>query len=197
LKRYNLYFFAGYEGLRQPDTESSGLRTVPTAAERAGDFSQTFNSDGSPTIIYNPFSTRLVTDAEGNTYYTRDPFPGNQVPSQLFKSVGQNILKLYPEPNRPPQGPNQINNYFAQGHGTTDNDKFDWRVDWNQNAIHRIFVRMSDRVAPKLHAPVLLVQWSGSGSGQRRSRLPGGAERYDHAEPYLGHQHLRGLQQVV
>lgn len=146
LKRYNLYFFGAYEGLRQPETDSSGLLTVPTAAERQGDFSQTFNYDGTPSIIYNPFTTRLVTDAQGNQTYTRDAFPGNKIPSNLFNSVGQKILSLYPMPNRPAEGANQINNYYAQGKGTTANDKFDWRIDWDQSATNRLFVRMSDRV---------------------------------------------------
>lgn len=145
-KKAGLYFFAAYEGLRQPDTESSGFLTVPTAAERTGDFSQTYNADGSLDVVYNPFSTKLVTDAAGNTYYTRTPFAGNKVPSNLFNPVGQNILNLYPLPNRPSQGINDLNNYFAQGRGQTDNDKFDWRVDWNQSSNNRVFVRMSDRV---------------------------------------------------
>jgi hypothetical protein len=41
---------------------------------------------------------------------------------------------------------NDINKYSAQGNGLTENDKFDWRIDWNQSTTHRIFVRMSDRV---------------------------------------------------
>jgi hypothetical protein len=44
-RRHNLFFFAGYEGLRQPETDSSGLITVPTAGERGGDFSGTLNAD--------------------------------------------------------------------------------------------------------------------------------------------------------
>lgn len=146
LKRANLYFFAAYEGLRQPETDSSGFLTVPTAAERQGDFSHTFNADGTLDVIYNPFTTTQVTDSAGNTYYTRTPFAGNKIPANLFNPVGQKILSLYPLPNRPSQGPNDVNNYFAQGKGLTANDKFDWRVDWNQSAVHRIFVRMSDRV---------------------------------------------------
>jgi hypothetical protein len=146
LKRYNLFFFGAYEGLRQPETDSSGLLTVPTAAERQGDFSQTFNANGTPSLVYNPFSTHLVTDSQGNQYYTRDPFAGNKIPANLFNSTGQKILNLYPMPNRPGQGANQINNYYAQGKGITANDKFDWRVDWDQSAVHRLFVRMSDRV---------------------------------------------------
>ena len=49
---------------------------VPTAAQLAGD-----ESDW-PTQIYNPFSTR--PDPANPGQYIRDPFPGNQVPSNLI-----------------------------------------------------------------------------------------------------------------
>jgi carboxypeptidase family protein/TonB-dependent receptor-like protein len=145
-RSHHLYFFGAYEGLRQPETDSIGPITLPTAAERAGDFSQTFNPDGSLQVIYNPFSSHLVTDSQGNTYYTRDPFPGNTIPANLLNSVGQSIVGLYPQPNRAGEGLNDLNNYFAQAPGRTGNDKFDWRVDWEQSTKNRIFARMSDRV---------------------------------------------------
>ena len=72
------------------------MTTVPTALQRDGDFSQTFNDDGSLQTIYNPFST--TTDADGNVL--RDPFPDNKIPSTLFDSVGANTARLYPEPNQ-------------------------------------------------------------------------------------------------
>jgi hypothetical protein len=132
-----VFFFAAYEGLRQPETDSTSA-TVPSAAMRNGDFSEL------PYPIYNPFSTHQVT-VGSNTYFTRDPFPGNQIPQNLWDSVGQKIMALYPLPNVPASAGLGFN-YFAQGPGTTKNDKFDWRVDWNQSANNRIFVRMSDRV---------------------------------------------------
>ncbi|HKR83601.1 MAG TPA: TonB-dependent receptor [Terriglobales bacterium] len=138
----HLYFFAAYEGLRQPETDSMGPITVPTDAERNGDFSHTFNPDGSLQVIYNPFSTH----PDGSGGWTRDPFPGNVIPANLINSVGQNLVNLYPQANRASEGLNDLNNYFAQGPGRTDNDKFDWRVDWEQSAKNRVFVRMSDRV---------------------------------------------------
>jgi hypothetical protein len=36
-------------------------------------------------------------------------------------------MALYPQPNVP--GAGLSNNYFAQGPGSTKNDKFDWRLD--------------------------------------------------------------------
>jgi hypothetical protein len=132
-----VFFFAAYEGLRQPETDST-FATVPSAAMRNGDFSEL------PYQIYDPFSTHQVT-VGSNTYFTRDPFPGNIIPQNLWDSVGQKIMALYPLPNVPASAGLGFN-YFAQGPGTTKNDKFDWRVDWNQSANNRIFVRMSDRV---------------------------------------------------
>ena len=140
-RSHHIYFYGAYEGLRQPETDST-LITVPTAAERNGDFSQTFNPDGSLQAIYNPFSTH----PNGSSGWTRDPFTGNKIDPALISPVGQALVNLYPLPNRPSDGPQDHNNYFAQAPGRTDNDKFDWRIDWEQSAKNRVFVRMSDRV---------------------------------------------------
>jgi hypothetical protein len=142
---HHLYFFGGYEGLRQPGSLGRTLYTVPTALERKGDFSQTYLPNGNLDVIYNPFSTTQITDSAGNTYYTRTPYPGNVIPGGL-DPVGQKLIALYPNPNLPGDGPNHLNNFAANPSNNTSNDKFDWRVDWTQSEKHRMFVRMSDRV---------------------------------------------------
>ena len=142
---HHLYFFGGYEGLRQPGSLGRTLYTVPTAAEKKGDFSQTYLPSGALDVIYDPFSTTQVTDSSGNTYYTRSPYPGNVIPGG-FDPVGQKIAALYPDPNLPGQGPAHINNFAANPSNNTSNDKFDARVDWAQSEKHRMFVRVSDRV---------------------------------------------------
>lgn len=144
-RKQHLYFFGGYEGLRQPGNQGITQFTVPTDAERKGDFSQAYLPNGTLAKIYNPFTTRLVTDASGNSYYTRDPFPGNVIPAG-FDPVGLKILSLYPEPNQPGTGVDQEQNFSATGPDNTTNDKFDARIDWAQSAKHRIFGRVSDRV---------------------------------------------------
>lgn len=141
----HLFFFGAYEGLRQPGSYGRQLYTVPTEAERNGDFSQALLDNGQPDIIYNPFTTHLVTTSSG-TYYTRDPYPGNVIPSSQLNPVGQKLMALYPKPNIPGQGPNQINNFQATVPDNTENDKFDARVDWDQNQFHRMFVRVTDRI---------------------------------------------------
>ena len=164
LKRYNLFFFGGYEGLRQPNTQSTGLLTVPTAAQRAGDFSQTFNADGSPSLIYNPFTATALDNTGSN--FTRTQFPNNRIPANRINPVGQKIVNLYPLPNRPGTGPNQLNNYYAQGSGNTLNDKMDTRVDWDQSSQHRMFVRWSDRFRQDQVLPCFFCNGADLGNNQ-------------------------------
>ena len=144
-RSHHLFFFGGYEGLRQPGSFGRTLYTVPTALERQGDFSQSYLANGSLDVIYDPFSTMQVTDASGNTYYTRTPYPGNKIPGGL-DAVGQKLAALYPLPNLPGTGPNHLNNFQGNPSNDTSNDKFDVRVDWAQSEKHRIFGRVSDRV---------------------------------------------------
>jgi Carboxypeptidase regulatory-like domain len=145
-KKQNLFFFGGYEGLRQPETDNSGLLTMPTPAEVSGDFSHTYLPSGQLDVIYNPFSTHLVTASDGSQYYTRDPFPNNQIPSGMIDAVGGKIAALYPTPNHDSGLGYDSNNFVKQGSGLTANDKFDARVDWAQSDKQRFFVRVSDRV---------------------------------------------------
>lgn len=81
------FFSASYDGWRysQPNL---GLAYVPTAAEIAGDFSNT--SSGFRRQIYNPYSTR----AQGSAF-VRDPFrcdaAGNPLPVNAQKQQDQTI----------------------------------------------------------------------------------------------------------
>lgn len=153
----NLFFFAAYEGLREPFTGSSGFRTVPTERERQGDFSQSFNSDGSLQVLYNPFTTREDPNNPGT--FIRDPFDpsceglapftpcaGNAIPPSLMDPVGRAVVNLYPLPNRQGEGPDEIRNFFLQGAGRVLNDKVESRVDWVRSDKHRVFGRWSQRV---------------------------------------------------
>ncbi|HEX4006190.1 MAG TPA: carboxypeptidase regulatory-like domain-containing protein [Acidobacteriaceae bacterium] len=143
-RKHNLFFFGAYEGLRQPETDNSGLQTMPTTAEVGGDFSHTYLPDGQLDVIYNPFSSRLVTASDGSQYYTRDPYPNNMITTG-FDTVGKKIAALYPAPNHNSGLVNDQNNFVKQGGGDTSDDKFDIRVDWAQSEKHRLFVRVSDR----------------------------------------------------
>ncbi len=169
LKRANLFFFGAYEGLRQPNTQSVGPLTVPTQAERSGDFSHSYNSDGSLQVIYNPFTTTPLDPTAGT--FTRQPFPNNQIPPSLINTVGQKMASLYPLPNRAGQGAQGINNYYAQGSGFYENDKMDVRVDWEQSAAHRMFVRVSDRLRQDQTVPCFLCNGGDQSQNQTNSGI--------------------------
>lgn len=94
--RERTFFWYSMEGYTSLDSRSSTLR-VPTARERRGDFSQSFNAAGQRVVIYDPLTTR-TDPATG--LLVRDPFPGNVVPESRINPVARNILQYYPSPTR-------------------------------------------------------------------------------------------------
>ncbi len=136
VKRNKLFFFFNYEGTRQGGP-AQVLGTVPTDAEKAGDFSHTLDAKGEPDIIYDP----LTTAGSSTSGYTRLPFPGNIIPAQRLNNISQNVLKYYPEPNRPGQGPADINNFFLSGKSILNTNNYLGRTDYYINEKTRIFGR--------------------------------------------------------
>jgi hypothetical protein len=86
------FFWFSTDGYKQRSTRNSVL-TFPTAAERAGDFSQTRNSAGQLVTIYDPLTTRTV-----NGVIVRDPFPGNMIPADRLNPVARAMLGPMPLP---------------------------------------------------------------------------------------------------
>jgi hypothetical protein len=99
------FFFADYEGLREREGITR-VTNVPTAAERAGDFSQSFL----PAPI-NPF--------------TGQPFPDRKIPAQFLNPIGLKIAALYPLPNRAVP----FQNFVSSPTRRDRNDHFDARID--------------------------------------------------------------------
>ena len=94
------------------------LQTVPTLAERGGDFSATVDQAGNSLPIYDPATTRLNPDFDPsrdvsatNLQYLREQFPGNRIPLSRLDASAQAAIALYPEPNAS-VGPFFRNNYF-------------------------------------------------------------------------------------
>lgn len=125
-----LFFFGGFEGTRQR-TGASGLFTVPTAAQRAGDFSGNIAANG---------QGRLYDPATGSANGAgRTPFPDNIIPAGRISGVTNRILPYVPLPNLP----GDTQNYFSAGTGVLDRDNYDVKVNWNRNERHNIFVKYS------------------------------------------------------
>lgn len=102
------FFFFALEKLKDVFPEP-GLFTVPTPAERNGDFSALLPS----IVIYDPATAR----ADG-ARVRRDPFPGNIIPANRISAIAKNYLQYYPLPNQ--AGDAQGRNNYISG-----NPRFD------------------------------------------------------------------------
>jgi hypothetical protein len=145
--RNRTFFFGSYEELLDsfPYGGSGFTTTVPTALEKTGDFSQTFNTNGTPNTIYDPSTTvsepanSTYVCPDGKTYpttkagYYRCPayYNGkyNVLNPASFNPVAQALLALYPTNNQPGVSGSDENNYFSSA-TTQDKDYgYDIRID--------------------------------------------------------------------
>lgn len=125
------FFFANYEGRRERNPYSPTPFTVPTDAEKAGDFS------AAPYAIYDPATTQCANPS--CTAYTRQPFPGNIIPISRLDPVAKALLSYYPKPNVPNAG--YQNNYVFGGTSPLHKNLYDIRIDENLSEKHTIFGR--------------------------------------------------------
>ncbi len=117
--RDRTFFFADYEGTRSREGITR-ITNVPTAQERAGNFSQSLF--GVPT---NPF--------------TGQPFDNGIIPDFFINPVGSAIANLYPLPNRNVPFQNFVSSPVLRD----DNDSFDARVDHSINSRANLTFRYS------------------------------------------------------
>jgi hypothetical protein len=137
--RDKTFFFFAWEGnhYTSPATTAGQTGTVPTAAERIGDFSALLKL-GSQYQIYNPFTTV----AAGNGRYRRVPISGNVISPSLLNPVGLKLASLYPLPNQPGTIDGQ-NNFFYPDVRKIHSDSFMGRLDHSFGDNNRLFLRMN------------------------------------------------------
>jgi len=139
--RNKTFFFADYEGLRQGQAATL-TATVPTLAERGGDFSGDITNTGAPITIYDP-ATTVATVSGGTTSYSRTAFLGNKIDPSRFDPVAANILKYYPLPNA--AGAFGRNNYVASASSPYTINQYDIKVDEVLSDRQRMAFRFSKR----------------------------------------------------
>jgi hypothetical protein len=119
---------------------NSYTTTVPTALERTGDFSQTYNIDGGIKTIYDPFTTQLNPTTGA---VTRTVFPGNKIPATRFDPLSASLVKNFWDPNSGGDNITRVNN-FKQGYTENYNyyNLLD-RVDYNITEKWKVYGRYS------------------------------------------------------
>jgi hypothetical protein len=135
--RNKTFWFYTWEENRfgQPST-SNQTSTVPTAAERIGDFSAL---QGAQYQIYNPFTTRSAAGGR----FQRDPFPGNIIPKNLLDKTGSNLAALYPLPTQTGTLADGRNNFYYPDLRQQLYDSHMARVDHAFTPENRFFVRVN------------------------------------------------------
>lgn len=138
--RNRVFWYFAYEGIRDSFPEPL-TSTVPTAAERNGDFSELLRV-GANYQFYDP-----LTGVREGSRVRRQPFPNNVLPANRLSGIAKNYLQFYPPPNQ--QGRNDgRDNYLANSLRT---DRFDselGRLDFNLSDKHKFFwnFRHNDRI---------------------------------------------------
>ncbi len=139
-----VFFFANYENFIESDGAEPVFASVPSAAERTGDFSELLTGP-SPLQLYNPFYTTY----DQNGYSSRPPIPNNRLDlatrpdgTPLFDPNSATLMNLYPVPNVS-NTPSYLPNY-----ATTQNLGFsvyhwDSRFDARITSKDNIFVTWS------------------------------------------------------
>lgn len=140
IRKNKTFFMTSFEGLRQRGFRER-LTTVPTALQRAGDFSETRVANGGLITIFDPATTR----SNGSGGFIRDAFPGNRIPTTRFDNVARNVIPYYPVANQPGNAVTQLNNHYNTGSGAVDTNNFDVRIDHNLTDRQRLFGRYSYR----------------------------------------------------
>ncbi|MGH8247852.1 MAG: carboxypeptidase regulatory-like domain-containing protein [Gammaproteobacteria bacterium] len=147
--RNRTFFFVNWE--RVPQRSPDNIRvTVPTALERAGDFSRTVNNQNRLIQAFDPATTRPDPARAGQ--YIRDPFDDNRIPQQRLDPIAQRALQYLPLPNRP----DLTNNLVLNNTRRDDIGRLFFRMDQAIGTRHRLFFshgrHRSDRFSPGVNA---------------------------------------------
>src|SRR5215510_9939861 len=146
-----LFFFFSQEWQEQLVPQNARQSRVPTAAEVAGDFSNTRDFNGNLITIIDP--------------ETKQPFPGNKIPADRINANGANgqkILQLFQQFENTPLGGAQ--NGFRYNHNSQMSVSYprketSLRVDYNLSDTTKAYVRYT-RDADKQVLPYGL-GWTG------------------------------------
>jgi hypothetical protein len=173
------FFFFSYEG-RRFDTLGPGQALVPTAAERAGDFSADLGGcvvTGGRTVpllgpngipagdcvrlgqIFDPRTTTAnprfdpAQPVSGfNPQFIRQPFPGNRIPPSRIHA---NATRMFDAQLPLPTFGDGVNNYTGLAGNISNNDQWSVRIDHTLSGADRLYGRFAFQDNLRTGQPVL------------------------------------------
>ena len=131
IKSDRLFFFADYQGTGTTEGVSTGNISVPTVAERNGNFLVPGTGLSALTgNVSGPYLAGLLTEELGYAVTAQEPysavFPNGVIPESAWSAPAKNLLHYIPSPN---SGPDQFTtSAFSQ---TVRDDKGSARIDFN------------------------------------------------------------------
>jgi len=124
IRNDKIFFFADYQGTRTNQGVSTGNISVPTVAERSGDFNDLTGS------VSGPYLASLLTQSLGRVVASGEAytsvFPGGVIPQSAWSRPGKNLLPYIPSPNV--SASQYSTSAFAE---TVLDNKGSVRLDWN------------------------------------------------------------------
>lgn len=124
IKKDKIFFFGAYDGYYYVTGETPELESIPTVAQRTGNFSAL------PTTIYDP-QTQTCTGG----VCSNQPFPGNVIPANRISSVAKSFESYLVNPTNG----NITNNYLASLPETLHNNNTTNKVDMNLSPMDRLY----------------------------------------------------------
>jgi hypothetical protein len=115
----------------------TNIDTVPTLAERMGNFSGLVQTNGQPITIYDPLTTPTTPT---NGVYLRTAFPGNIIPSNRLNPTALAILNLIPLPNAPGTATG-LNNFVEPSYNKVQYSQQVGRIDHLISQSERLSMR--------------------------------------------------------
>jgi hypothetical protein len=152
------FFFFGWEQYRQSQGGVT-TSTVPTVAEKNGDFSQQLTSismgtnpcDGSTIYqgqIFDPSTTRTV-----NGVQCRTAFAGNKIPTSQISPIAQKVFAYYPDPQNGAIQNNYSLNWSNPILATSMSVKGDQNISNRQKLFFSYASRDNDRTSVNPYFP--------------------------------------------
>jgi hypothetical protein len=135
--RNRTFFTYGYEGIHETRPRGT-TTTVPTEAERRGDFSALLKI-GNQYQLYDP-ATRAPA-ASGR--FSELPIAGNIIPASRISPIATNILKYYAMPNVAGTADGSNNLALPNAPEAAKYYTHTWRLDHNISEKFRVFGRAS------------------------------------------------------